>query len=121
QRIDAEHRCTAALANRPRLLTQFRSLLAVNQRYAVIREQQARDLTLAWPVLRTCARRLGRHLADANLIGEPDDLFFCTRAELDAALDGIPGSLAAAVERRAVWQRQRRLAAPLTLGRPLRP
>jgi phosphohistidine swiveling domain-containing protein len=122
QRTDAEHRCTAALAHRPRLLEQFRSLLAVNQRYAVIREQQARDLTLAWPVLRTCALRLGRHLADATITAEPDDVFFCTRADLDAALNGRAGSLATMTAGRwTTWQRQRRLAAPLTLGRPLKP
>jgi rifampicin phosphotransferase len=122
QRTDAEHRCAAALANRPRLLARFRSLLAVNQRYAVIREQQAGDFTLAWPVLRTCALRLGRHLADEAIIAEPGDVFFCTRADLAAALDGQAGSLAATTaERRAAWQRQRRLVAPLTLGRPLKP
>jgi pyruvate,water dikinase len=122
QRTDAEHRCLAVLTRRPRLLAQFRSLLAVNQRYAVIREQQARDLTLAWPVLRACALRLGRHLADATLIAEPADVFFCTRVDLDAALAGHARSLAGMTsERRAAWQRQRRLAAPLTLGRPLKP
>jgi pyruvate,water dikinase len=122
QRTDAEHRCTTALAHRPRLLTQFRSLLAVNQRYAVIREQQARDLTLAWPVLRTCALRLGRHLTDAAVIAQLADVFFCIHTDLDAALDGQAASLATmTAERRATWQRQRRLAAPLTLGRPLKP
>ena len=39
-------RAGAALAGRPRLLTQFEELLQVNQRYAVIREEQARDFTL---------------------------------------------------------------------------
>jgi rifampicin phosphotransferase len=89
--------------------------------FSVIREQQARDFTLAWPVLRTCARRLGRHLADTGVIGQADDLFFGTRTDLDTALAGPPGSLAVvAAERRTVWRRQRRLAAPLTLGRPPR-
>jgi pyruvate,water dikinase len=103
RRIAAEERCVAALAGRPRLLARFRRLLDVNQRYAVLREEQARDLTLAWPVLRTCVRRLGGS----------DDVFFWTRAEIDA-----PPTGQVVAERRATWQRQRRLAAPLTLGRP---
>ena len=45
-------------------------LLEVNQRYAVIREEQARDFTLAWPVLRACVRRLGEHLVAAGVIDQ---------------------------------------------------
>jgi phosphohistidine swiveling domain-containing protein len=121
QRTAAEQRCHAALADRPRLLRRFRQLLSVNQRYAVIREQQARDFTLAWPVLRACARRLGRHQVDLSAIEEADDVFFCTRDELHQCLDGQAVRLASLVaQRRASWQRQRRLAAPMTLGRPPR-
>jgi phosphohistidine swiveling domain-containing protein len=105
RRVAAEEHCAAALAGRPRLLARFRELLDVNQRYAVLREEQARDFTLAWPVLRTCVRRLGGS----------DDVFFWSRAEIDA-----PPTREAVAERRAAWQRQRRLAAPLTLGRPAR-
>ena len=51
-------------------------------------------------------------------------MFFCTRTELNAHLhdaDGGGESLAEAVAaRRRLWQRQRRLSAPLTLGRPPR-
>ncbi|MEU4421732.1 PEP/pyruvate-binding domain-containing protein [Actinoplanes sp. NPDC024001] len=107
QRERAERECAAALAARPRLLAAFRELLAVTQRYAVIREEQARLLTLAWPVLRACVRRLGEHLGD--------DAYFCTRDELTAGSPAPP-----VAERRERWQRQRRLAAPLTLGRPPR-
>jgi pyruvate,water dikinase len=121
RRATAEQQCAAVLADRPRLLTQFQQLLRVNQRYAVIREEQARDLTLAWPILRTCARRIGKHLADTSTIREADDVFFCTRADIHTALSWRPQSLAAAVaDRRSQWQRRRRLAAPLTLGRPPR-
>jgi pyruvate,water dikinase len=120
QRIDAERRCRQALADRPRLRAQFDRLLEVNQRYAVIREEQARDFTLAWPVLRTCARRLGEHLADIGAIEAPDDVHFCTRDELSAALAGEGSQIVEAGQRRERWQRQRRLTAPLTLGRPAR-
>jgi pyruvate,water dikinase len=121
QRMVAEQRCRAALADRPRLLTDFDRLLRVNQRYAVIREEQAREFTLAWPVLRICARRLSQHLVGIGAIVQPDDIFFCTREEVNAALAGqTSGPIAGVGERRALWQRQRRLAAPLTLGRPAR-
>ncbi|HEV8559350.1 MAG TPA: PEP-utilizing enzyme, partial [Actinophytocola sp.] len=120
QRIDAERRCRQALADRPRLRAQFDRLLEVNKRYAVIREEQARDFTLAWPVLRTCARRLGEHLADIGAIEAPDDVHFCTRDELSAALAGEGSQIVEAGQRRERWQRQRRLTAPLTLGRPAR-
>ena len=62
--------------------TQFEQLLQVNQRYAVIREEQARDFTLAWPVLRTCVRLLGEHLVATGAIEQADDVFFCTRNEV---------------------------------------
>ncbi len=116
QRTVAEKRCAAALADRPRLLARFEQLLRVNQRYAVTREHQARAFTLAWPALRACARSLGRHRTATGALAHVDDVFFCTRPELDD-----PAAVADRVaERRARWEQQRRLAAPLTLGRPPR-
>ena len=121
QRAAAECRCAAALAARPRLLIRYRQLVEVAQRYAMIREQQAREFTLAWPVLRFCLHRLGNHLADAGVIDRTDGVFFCTRIQLDAALSGNASPLADTVlERRQAWQGQRRLPAPLTLGHPPR-
>jgi len=119
QRVTAEQLCTAALVDQPRLLGEFQRLLRVNQRYAVTREEQARDFTLAWPVLRLCALRLGQHLAGTEVLADADDVFFCTRTELDGALTGPGRSLTrAAADRRREWEHQRHLAAPLTLGRP---
>ena len=120
QRIDAQRRCRHALADRPRLLAEFDRLVRVSQRYAVIREEQAGEFTLAWPVLRACVRRLGKHLAAVGAIRVPDDLHFCTRDELTAALAGQANRISEVGQRRQLWQRQRRLTAPLTLGRPAR-
>jgi phosphohistidine swiveling domain-containing protein len=121
QRATAEYACQVALAGQPRLLTQFERLLRVNQRYAVIREEQARDFTLAWPVLRACVRRLGDHLVAAGALDQVDDVFFCTRDEVLARTADPAGSIDAVVrERRGQWQCQRTLPAPLTLGRPAR-
>jgi rifampicin phosphotransferase len=120
QRTVAERRCRQALADRPRLLAEFDRLLRTNQRYAAIREEQAQEFTLAWPVLRTCTRRLGEHLAGLGAIDTADDIHFCTRNELTAALAGDGSRITEIDERRNLWQRQRRQAAPLTLGRPPR-
>jgi rifampicin phosphotransferase len=108
--------CTAALADRPRLQARFQVLLEVAQRYAAIREQQARQLTLGWPLLRRCALRLGETLQADGVIDQANDVFFLTRAELDtrAPLQDVVN------RRRATWERQRRLLAPLTIGRPPR-
>jgi pyruvate,water dikinase len=117
----AELACRAALVDRPMLLRRFLELLRVTQRYAVLREQQVRDLTLAWPVLRAAVRRLGEHLAARGLLTDAGDVFFLTHAELRGAIAGdVHPLLAATSERRALWERQRRLPAPLALGAPPR-
>lgn len=119
-RVAAERHCRTVLANRPRLLARFDALLAVVQRYSVIREEQARDFTLGWPLLRRAARRLGELLESADVTDTSDDLFFVPFGALSAVVpktvgvdyrDGIR-------ENRALWQRQRNLPAPLTLGSP---
>jgi rifampicin phosphotransferase len=119
RRQAAEATCRAALAGRPRLRRRFERLLATAQTYAVVREQQTRQFSLGWPLLRHCALRLGQQLLDRGSISQTEDVFFLTRAELNAALgDPPPASLAHAVqERRTRWQQQRRLAAPLVLGK----
>jgi phosphohistidine swiveling domain-containing protein len=95
--------------------------LRANQHYAVIREERARDFTLAWPVQRACVRRLGEHLVAAAALDRADDVFFCTRDEVLARTAGqAEPTYATARERRERWQRQRALSAPLTLGRPPR-
>jgi len=120
-RAATEASCRSALDDRPRLLARFDELLAVAQRYALIREEQARDLTLGWPLLRRCTRRLGEQLVASGAVAAVDDFFFLTRGEVSEALTGTPTDLARmATHRRALWQRQRRLAAPLTLGHPPR-
>ncbi len=117
ERLTAEAACRQALAHDSRLLTEFDSLLTVNQRFAALREEQARDLTLGWPILRRCAHHLGTQLVDASVIDEADDVYFLTLPEILAA----PESLAAnARDRKELWNRQRRLPAPLTIGTPPR-
>jgi rifampicin phosphotransferase len=116
EREAAEGACRSALADRPKLLDRFDALLKVAQHYAVLRERQARDFTLGWPVLRRCALRLGEGLTARGVIAAAEDVFFLTRA----ALDGRGDSSETVAHRRRTWERQRRLVAPLDLGIPPR-
>lgn len=135
RRLEAERRateaaCRDALAGRPQLLRRFETLLALAQRYAVVREEQAAQFTLGWPVLRRGALRLGELLCRRGVIERPEDVFYLTRTELEAGLPassderGADGGhstrdLRAVVSaRRQEWQRQRRLTPPLTIGNP---
>jgi rifampicin phosphotransferase len=83
----------------------------------VIREQQTRQFSLGWPVLRRCVLRLGDEFTRRGAIGQIEDVFFLTRAELESADSGAPPpSPETVMERRHQWERQRRLIAPLQLG-----
>ncbi|WP_235508414.1 PEP/pyruvate-binding domain-containing protein [Agromyces sp. Soil535] len=113
ERRAAESAARDILASRPRLLDRFDRLLAVAQRYAVIREEQARDLTLGWPLLRRCARLLGQRLRTAGTIVDVDDVFFLVRSDV---FDTASNHELSARRRRADWESRRRLPAPLTLG-----
>jgi rifampicin phosphotransferase len=108
--------CLAVLGDQPQLQARFQALLKVAQRYAALREQQARQLTVGWPLLRRCALRLGQTLQARGVIDRAEDVFFLTRADLDAR---TPLQELVA-RRRDIWERQRRLLAPLTIGRPPR-
>jgi rifampicin phosphotransferase len=118
RREAAEAAGRAALAGRPRLRRRFERLLSVAQTYAVVREQQTRQFSLGWPVLRRCALRLGAELAHRRATGKIEDVFFLTHDELQAALGGAPPPSPETVRgRRERWERQRRLIAPLQLGK----
>jgi len=55
------------------------------------------------------------------VIATPEAVHFCTRAEIDAAVIGQVRPLdRTAADRRVTWERHRRLAAPITIGRPPR-
>jgi rifampicin phosphotransferase len=112
ERERAEALCRAALARHPDALARFETLLPVCQRYVAIREEQTRDLTLVWPLLRRSALRLGEILRAEGSIAQAEDVFFLTREEVDF---GAPGQ-AVVARRRDEWERQRRLVAPLTIG-----
>jgi len=118
RREAAESACRAALAGRRRLRRRFDRLLSIAQTYAVVREQQTRQFSLGWPVLRRCALQLGAELARRRATGRIEDVFFLTHAELESALSGVSLPSPETVRgRRDQWERQRRLIAPLQLGK----
>jgi pyruvate,water dikinase len=108
-----EQACLAALS--PKLQARFHGMLGVARDYAQVREQQSRELTLAWPNVRAVLRRLGARAVQAGALDSPDDVFWIERGELESALEGR-SLRRKVVERRARWQHQRRLVPPLSVG-----
>ncbi len=130
-RREAETACRRALADNPRWLARFQTRLEIAHRWAIIREDQLSQLTLAWPLLRRALLSLGTTAVAAGALADPADVFFLTRDELQpllgpsqtaaAGITSTPAersSLTAAVaERRAAWERNRRLTPPLVVGK----
>ncbi|GAB5080495.1 PEP/pyruvate-binding domain-containing protein [Arthrobacter sp. AD-310] len=112
RRKEAEAACRSALSG-TRHLRRFDSLLAVARHYALLREEQAREFTLGWPLLRRCAALIGVRLQQAGVIASPGDVFFLTRQELRT---DAPSRDEEVARRRGDWLQQRKLDAPLILG-----
>ncbi len=110
------HERRAQNALPPKLRDRFDRLLAEAQRAARLREEQVAQLTRPWPVLRRTIARMGEALVARGVLGAPEDAFFLRRDELVAALHDHRERIDVVRERRARWERQRRLVAPLMLG-----
>lgn len=125
----AEVACRKTLAGQRGLIHRFNAILALAQRYAILREQQAYWFTLGWPFMRRAVLRLSEELRQRGTIEQIEDVFYLTRAELVGHLaveaghggDGVAtGDVRAVVAtRRREWERQRRLSPPLVLGNPV--
>ena len=106
-------RCAARLASDPAVQWTEVDLLELARAFARIREEQSAALTLGWPLLRRCARRIGILLAQSGQLQRPEQMFFLTRAELGRAT-----AAGALDDRRQTWSTQRRLTPPLSIGNP---
>jgi phosphohistidine swiveling domain-containing protein len=117
-RQEAEAAALAALASSPRRLRAFQRLLADTRHLIPLRDEQVRELTIPWPVMRRAVLRIGEELVGRGLIERADDVFFLTRAEALGALEGasLPPSVDVAA-RRAKREEQADLVAPLFVGR----
>jgi pyruvate,water dikinase len=113
----AEEAAFAVLAPSPKRLRAFRELLAETQRLVPIREEQTREWTLPWPIMRRAVVRMGDALAARGILREADDAFFLTRDELLAVLTGESiGPAADVAGRRATRAEQARLVPPNFVG-----
>jgi pyruvate,water dikinase len=117
-RQTAEAAAFQALASSPGRLHTFRRLLAGAQHLIPLREEQVREWTITWPVMRRAVLRMGEALVARGAIGVPEDAFFLTRDEALAALGGagLPADVDVA-GRRSRRDEQARLVAPLLVGR----
>lgn len=116
-RLEIEDRARQALAGDARRLGRFERMLAEAQRFDSVREEQAREVTLAWPVMRVAVSQLGEALASNGALETAGDVHFLRRDEVAHGLERNGHELRLLVrERRAAWQRQRRLVPPLQLG-----
>jgi phosphohistidine swiveling domain-containing protein len=114
----AEAAAFAALASSPRRLRAFERLLADTQHLVPVRDEQVRELTIAWPAMRRAVLRIGEALATRAVIEQADDVFFLTRSEALSALEG--GPLPPTVDvagRRAQRDEQAMLMPPLFVGK----
>ncbi len=118
RREELERACLERLT--PALRGRFEALLDLARIYAGLRERQAHALTLAWPNVRDAIRRLGVRARAAGAITVVDDVFWLQRDELEPALMNRHFQREVA-QRRATWERQRKLAPPLRLGKVLAP
>ena len=117
-RKNAEAAAEAALAGSPRKLRTFRRLLADAQHLVAVREEQVRQLTMPWPIMRRAVLRIGERLAERNVLAHKEQVFFLTRTELADALGGRTRSLSEdAQKRQAERERSANLVPPLMAGK----
>jgi hypothetical protein len=90
RREEHETAARAAVAGSKRQAKQFEDLLTRAQHFNVVREEQMREFTRAWPALRYALTRLGTWLMEHGLLREPDDIFYLRRDELHDAIDRRP-------------------------------
>ncbi len=120
QTIERRERITAELMARldPVRRKAARRSLSAAQHWAPIREDALAAMGLAWPMIRRLLRELGGRLTRTGAIGQPDDLFWLTAAELVAAASGLDAGAqelddhSDAIEQRRREWRGRKLATP---------
>ena len=96
-----------------------RSSLKSAQRWAPVREDALAAMGLAWPTMRRLLGALGVRLVDAGAIEQPDQVYWLTAAEADAAAEALDDGatrlddLTALVrQRRLIWRGQALVTPP---------
>ncbi len=102
-------------------LSLFRRLVGWAQRFAPLREDALADVGLGWPVLRRMLREIGRRLTEVRVIDTPDDVFWLTQDDAQAAATALDTGQpladyhAVVAERRATWESERAVTPPVNL------
>jgi len=100
---------------------QFRYRHWFTHRFYYIREESMFYLGSAWPILRRLVAELGRRLVETGTFLLPDDVYYCTTAELTEAIDArregkaLPEMGQRAAERRELREARKRLHPPGTV------
>jgi pyruvate,water dikinase len=98
-----------------------RALLRWAQRYGPLREDALADVGLGWPLLRRMFHEIGRRLVAAGALARPEDVFWLKADEVEVAARALdatrppPDFRSVAAERRATWERERRVTPPVVL------
>jgi pyruvate,water dikinase len=102
-------------------LRLFRWALRWAQHCAPLREDALADIGLGWTVLRRMLREVGRRMAQAGAIAEPDEVFWLRWGEVEAAAQALDAGRAAGdhklaiAERRESWRREHGVTPPVVL------
>jgi pyruvate,water dikinase len=88
RREEHETAARTAVAGSKRQAKRFEDLLTRAQHFNVVREEQMREFTRAWPALRRALARLGGWMVEHGSLRDPDDILYLRRTELDDAFDG---------------------------------
>ena len=102
-------------------LKWFTKLLRWAQQYAPLREDALADVGLGWTTLRRILHEVGKRLVDVHAIAEPDDVFWLKLDELERAATALDANQTVqdfrltVVERRTIWERERRVTPPVAL------
>jgi len=93
------------------------------QTHTRLREDSIFDIGLAYPTLRRFLLELGRRLAEAGAVEQPDDVFWLEQAELERAVEALEQGeplkdLTERVEaRKREWRAEKRVSPPAQLPR----
>jgi pyruvate,water dikinase len=116
---DGRERATQAVLDRARGLRHrlFCSTLERAQRYAPLREDGLADIGLGYPLLRQMLIEVGRRLAGAGAIDEPEDVFWLTEDQVRRAATAVDAgetveSMARSVQESVALTRARKQVTP---------
>lgn len=120
ERKELEIKARKILENNEKLSKKFNKLLFEAQDSAALREEQVKFLTIGWPVMRKALLKIGNQLFEKNILSASSDIFFLQYEELlniASRLEYPDTFKKTLLQRRKIWEKQRTLTPPDTLGK----